>query len=480
MFKITFPITKTEKLEDGRMIVRGIATSDAIDKQGERLLFDGSVKAFTGWMETGPAVREQHDPTKAVGAGLNFTPMPEDGAIAVEVFVSAAEKGTQTKLDEKVLRAFSIGGTPKNAKMVKAGDKIIKEISEWEMEELSIVDRPANPDCQIMFTKAGTILETKEGDVTKKKTAGAEPEETDEETAGKPAPKDGEETLPEKKPEGGEGPEGEEGGGAVTPPPDKGGDGQERGLPKPSEGGAPVKLDKEDMAQIVASVTDAVLAAMKEQKEALKEETAKAVKAAVGAFRKADSNQIVIWDLRLALDCLDMLTSLLSYEEGEEAGGAKEPPEQRAALKAAIKSLSAFLVSEAGELLTEDDVILASSRPIKILKSSPAQEGAVKDSPETQAKLDALTKAVETLRAEIGGAESFRDAVGKLEKGIATILSMPVPGRAPVKFAAAAPALSSEGTTEATRILENMLAKADPLSRPAIERELNFLRQRSA
>jgi len=473
-FRITFPILKTEELADGRMIVRGIATSDAIDKQGERLLFDGSVAALTKWLETGPAVREQHDPLKAIGSGLNFTPLPNDGAIAVEVFVSAAEQGTQTKLREKVLRAFSIGGRPLESNLVKEGGRVIKEIPAWEMEELSLVDRPANPDCVIAFAKTGSILSRK-GD-------GMDEDEQEK----KPPEGEGNGKAPPPKvpPQEGQEAEGEEGKGKPAPAEEDGEEGQESGKitppAKPPAEGEKIPLSDEDLGKIVASVTDAVLAAIKEQTEAVKTEAQAQTKAVVAAMRKNDSAQITVWDIRLALDCLDMLCALLSYEEGEKASGANEPAIQVVKLKAAKDALSEFIVSESGELLGADDLIVASARPVHLLKSLPPAPAAVAEavlSPDATLKVDSLTKAVADLKADIGEVRSFREAVDNVTRGIEKVLSMPVPGRAPMKFASASSfAAGRSERSETERVLENMLAKADTLSRPGIERELNMLR----
>lgn len=478
-FRITFPIMKMEELEDGRMIVRGIATSDAIDKQGERLLFNGSVAALTKWLETGPAVREQHDPLKAVGAGLSFTPLPNDGAIAVEVFVSAAEQGTQTKLREKVLRAFSIGGRPLESNLVKEGGRVIKEIPAWEMEELSLVDRPANPDCVIAFAKTGSILSRK-GDGMDEDEQGKKPPEG--EGNGKAPP-------PKIPPQEGQEAEGEEGKGKPAPADEEGEEGQESGkitppAKPPADAEKPPPLSDEDLGKIVASVTDAVLAAIKEQTEAVKTEATAAAtaqtKAVLAAMRKNDSAQITVWDIRLALDCLDMLCALLSYEEGEKASGANEPAIQVVKLKAAKDALSEFIVSESGELLGADDLIVASSRPVHLLKSLPPTPPAVAEavlSPDATLKVDSLTKAVADLKADIGEVRSFREAVDNVTRGIEKVLSMPVPGRAPMKFASASSfAAGHPERSETERVLENMLAKADTLTRPVIERELNMLR----
>ena len=456
MFKITFPITKTEKLEDGRMIVRGIATSDAIDKQGERLLFDGSVKAMGQWLETGPAVREQHDPLKAVGSGLEMTPLPEEGSIAVRVFVSAAEQGTQTKVREGVLRAFSIGGEPKAWNMVKHGSKTVREITDWEMHELSLVDRPANPACRIDFVKNDRVTDavgkgeamSQKADDPKEK-PGEKPDET------KPPEGEGDAPPNNEPPKEGEGDD--------APPPPKEGEGEEP-PPPPSDDEKRVKIDKEQEASIVAQVTDAVLAALNKQTEAMKSLTA--------ALVKADA-RTVAWDLRLALDCLDMLYALRSTEEYEAMNGEPEPPEQLKDLDAAIEGLRRFIPSEAAELL--DATISASARKPTLTKRASAN---VQD-PAILEKVNELSQAVASLKAGIVEADAFRKGVATIDevkKGIEQILKMPVPGRAPMRFIDKSLIDDPSVSPEKEAVLEDLLAKSDVTQRPFIQRELNFLR----
>ena len=235
-FRMTFPIVKAEEMPDGRLLVSGIATSDAIDKQNERLLFDGSVGALSEWLATGPAVREQHDPLKAVGSGLEMEPLPDEGAIRVNVFVSKGAPDTQEKVRDGTLRAFSIGGKPTAWEMVKHGKQTVREISAWAMEELSLVDRPANPDCRIDFVKNARLVSGagKETDMTLK--AEEPPEKKPpEETEGTPGEKPGEDgkTPPSGGEEGGEAAPPED----APPPPPKGEESEEppaKARPRPS------------------------------------------------------------------------------------------------------------------------------------------------------------------------------------------------------------------------------------------------------
>jgi len=66
--RFSFPILKTEKTEDGRLLIEGVATSEALDAQGEILDYEGSKRAFEKWRGN---LREAHDPTKPVGKALD-------------------------------------------------------------------------------------------------------------------------------------------------------------------------------------------------------------------------------------------------------------------------------------------------------------------------------------------------------------------------------------------------------------------------
>ena len=217
------------------------------------------------------------------------------------------------------------------------------------------------------------------------------------------------------------------------------------------------------MGKIVASVTDAVLAAMKEQ-------TADTTKAIRAVLRKDATT--AAWDLRLALDCLDMLEALKSYENGEAMNGEKEPPDQMPKLVAACTALREFIASEAQELLEEEAVIAASSRKITLTKRA-KEDG---DVSVLTAQVATLTKAIGDLKADIGEVEAMREglkAIDEVRKGVKQILSMPVPGRAPMRFLT-----KSEDAEPSQReaVLKDMIARADVVMRPFLERELNFLR----
>ena len=153
----TFPFTKFTKLSDGRLLVEGTATSEALDCQGDILDYEGSKKAFEKW--TGN-IRESHDPKKAVGKRLEVACDDVSKTITVKSFISAGAPNTQRLIEDGVLKAYSVGGDPKQAKLEKRDGKEVRRITEWDMVELSVVDVGANPDANdLVLCKADGATE---------------------------------------------------------------------------------------------------------------------------------------------------------------------------------------------------------------------------------------------------------------------------------------------------------------------------------
>ena len=63
---VSMPIAKVDK---ERRIVSGFATLDNVDRQGDVVPAEASVRAFNGFAGN---IREQHDSTKAVGKMIEF------------------------------------------------------------------------------------------------------------------------------------------------------------------------------------------------------------------------------------------------------------------------------------------------------------------------------------------------------------------------------------------------------------------------
>lgn len=170
-FRAGLPITRTEKLEDGRLVVEGCATSEALDGEGTVLDYDASKKAFEVWKGN---IREQHDPKKAVGRALEITHDDAARSILVRAFISAGAQDTQAKILDGTLGGFSVHGVATELKMEKsANGKPFERVTKWLMDELSVVDVGSNPDTNgIKLVKAdgsSDVLDTDEEEAEKKK-----------------------------------------------------------------------------------------------------------------------------------------------------------------------------------------------------------------------------------------------------------------------------------------------------------------------
>ncbi|MFI8459033.1 hypothetical protein [Kitasatospora sp. NPDC085464] len=144
------PITKSEKQPDGTLLVYGPAATSALDRDKQRLDQDWLDRAMPAWMSEGGNVREQHDSKRAVGVGVGLS-KGDDGKhhLAARIVDPVAV----AKVETGVLKGFSVG--IKNPR-VEFGhpDAPNGLVTDGEIIEVSVVDRPANPECGIQVAKA--------------------------------------------------------------------------------------------------------------------------------------------------------------------------------------------------------------------------------------------------------------------------------------------------------------------------------------
>lgn len=144
------PITKTVKEDDGTLLVYGPAASSALDRDQQRL--DGAWldAAMPRWMAEGGGVREQHDSKRAVGVGVGLS-KGDDGShmLTARIVDPVAVK----KIEHGVLRGFSVGIKNPRVQMGKA-DAPNGLVVAGDVIEVSVVDRPANPECRFDMAKA--------------------------------------------------------------------------------------------------------------------------------------------------------------------------------------------------------------------------------------------------------------------------------------------------------------------------------------
>lgn len=137
------PFEKVEEQDDGSLIVSGIASSESADSEGETVKADAMRAAIPDYMAFG-AIREMHQPI-AAGTALAAS-VDNDGVTHLEAHI--VDESSVKKVKARVLKGFSIGGkvTKRNA----TDRKIIEGI---KLAEISLVDRPANPDALITLVK---------------------------------------------------------------------------------------------------------------------------------------------------------------------------------------------------------------------------------------------------------------------------------------------------------------------------------------
>ncbi|MEU0818956.1 hypothetical protein [Streptomyces mirabilis] len=137
------PITKSEKQDDGTLIVYGPAASSDLDRDQQRLNAEWLDEAMPRWLNDsgGGAVREQHDPKRAVGVGVGLS-KSADGAhlVTAKIVDPVAVK----KIEHGVLKGFSVGIKNPRITMGKA-DAPGGEVVAGDVIEISVVDRPCNP-----------------------------------------------------------------------------------------------------------------------------------------------------------------------------------------------------------------------------------------------------------------------------------------------------------------------------------------------
>jgi hypothetical protein len=129
-------IQKVEPQDDGTVRVYGIATSEAVDEQGEIVRADAIRAAIPEYMRF-PALREMHQ-LSAAGTTLEAE-VGEDGTTRVVAHV--VDPVAVSKVRNQVYRGFSIGG---RITQREAGNP--KTITGLVLTEISLVDRPANPE----------------------------------------------------------------------------------------------------------------------------------------------------------------------------------------------------------------------------------------------------------------------------------------------------------------------------------------------
>lgn len=143
-------ISKVEEQDDGTIKVSGIASSETIDAAGETITADAMRGAIPDYMAFG-AIREMHDSKKAAGTALECS-VGDDGRTYLEALV--VDPIAIKKVQTGVYKGFSVGG-----KALKRNGTVIEQM---KLVEISLVDRPCNPEAIFSIAKVEAEVEKSE------------------------------------------------------------------------------------------------------------------------------------------------------------------------------------------------------------------------------------------------------------------------------------------------------------------------------
>jgi HK97 family phage prohead protease len=135
------------KVDEEQRMVYGYASTEALDSQGEVIKREAVSDALDEYMQFAN-IREMHQPS-AVGVAKQAKMDDKGLYIAAKVVDETAWQ----KVKEGVYKGFSIGGT------VVRRDRVNKNVVvEMKLSEISLVDRPANPEAVFeVFKSHGAV-----------------------------------------------------------------------------------------------------------------------------------------------------------------------------------------------------------------------------------------------------------------------------------------------------------------------------------
>jgi hypothetical protein len=140
-------IEKTNKNDDGTLTVYGKATDDSIDIDMQICDEEWLKRAMPDWMMSGGNVREQHS-NIAAGVATDYEAKSDGHYITALVVDPVSVK----KVETGVLKGFSIG--IRGPRVIRDSKAAGGRIVDGQIVEISLVDRPANPNAKMTIAKA--------------------------------------------------------------------------------------------------------------------------------------------------------------------------------------------------------------------------------------------------------------------------------------------------------------------------------------
>jgi len=140
-------ILKYDENDDGTLMVYGNATDDSLDLDQQICDPKWLEKAMPDWFTSGGNIREMHGPN-AAGVAKEYENKNGKHIIGVHVVDPLAVK----KVKAQVYRGFSVG--IKAPRVVRDNKAANGRIIDGSIIEVSLVDRPANPNAKLILAKS--------------------------------------------------------------------------------------------------------------------------------------------------------------------------------------------------------------------------------------------------------------------------------------------------------------------------------------
>lgn len=147
-------VFKTVEMKAGKIKITGFASTPEIDRYDDIVKPSAFQGAMVGYMKN-PVVLLQHNAEKPIGQVISYQILSTGLEVTAEI--SNDIENTFQLIQDKILRGFSIGFIAKSWNMTETNGREIREITDVDLIEISVVSTPANPGS--LFTLAKSVRE---------------------------------------------------------------------------------------------------------------------------------------------------------------------------------------------------------------------------------------------------------------------------------------------------------------------------------
>jgi len=137
------------KVDEEERMVFGRATDETVDSDGEIVDYGATKAAVKEWSKW-RNIREMHG-SSAVGVAEEIS--LDDAKKSLDIGVKVVDDDAWKKVKEGVYKGLSIGGRVYDMIAEKLDGKDVSRITRYDLTEISLVDRPANPSAILSLVK---------------------------------------------------------------------------------------------------------------------------------------------------------------------------------------------------------------------------------------------------------------------------------------------------------------------------------------